>query len=439
MDDNNALPMDEETAAFLREEIEGLDQHQAEGRERVKAKKSNVVLLRASSEQQSATDSPLVLAPAQLPDPSSIPARQWLYGSHLIRGFVSVLVSPGGTGKSALAMAIVMELVANRKLLGPHVFSQVNGAIFNLEDPMEELNRRTAALMIHHRISRDELEGRLFLHDGEGRGLKLASLDEDGFTVAYPDEQALIEQIREHNIGVVVCDPFAESHSLEENSNPHMVKAAAAWRRVARETGCAVLLVHHVRKGDATSIDAARGAKALTDSARVGLLLTTMSPADAEGFGIQPDDRHRYVRLDDAKRNMAPAARALWFELCQVNLGNGEPGYPNGDNVAAIAAWQPPDMWKSASVPDLNAALDRIDAGLPNGARYTDSRRYPATRWAGQVLMDMFGCNEKQAGEMITQWLRNGVLERADYFDPSQRKERSGLSVNPLRRPGCVP
>jgi hypothetical protein len=51
----------------------------------------------------------------------------------------------------------------------------------------------------------------------------------------------------------------------------------------------------------------------------------------------------------------------------------------------------------------------------------------------------MFGCNEKQAGEMITQWLRNGVLERADYFDSSQRKERSGLSVNPVRRPGGVP
>src|SRR4029077_13110678 len=118
--------------------------------------------------------------------------------------------------------------------------------------------------------------------------------------VAYPDEQALIEQITQNHIGVVVCDPFAESHSLEENSNPHMVKAAAAWRRVARATGCAVLLVHHVRKGDATSIDAARGAKALTDSARVGLLLTTMPTKEGEAFGVGPDDCWQYVRLDDA-------------------------------------------------------------------------------------------------------------------------------------------
>jgi hypothetical protein len=389
------------------------------------------------SADHDASLAPLVLRPARLPDPCTIPPRQWLYGSHLIRGYVSVLVSPGGTGKSALAMAIVMELVAHRRLLGNHVFSQVNGAIFNLEDPMEELERRVAALMIHHRIGRPELDGRLFLHDGEGRGLKLASLDSDGFTVAYPDEQALIEQILANNIGVVVCDPFAESHSLEENSNPHMVKAAAAWRRVARVTGCAVLLVHHVRKGDATSIDAARGAKALTDSARVGLLLTTMTATEAEGFGIPVDDRHQYVRLDDVKRNMAPAGRAAWFQLCQVPLGNAAPGYPNGDNVAAIAAWQPPDVWQTTGDPEINAALDRIDAGMKGGSRYTDSRRGDATRWAGHILIEMFHVTDKQAANMLAAWLKSGVLFKEDYLDKSQRKERTGLNVNPLKRPGA--
>jgi hypothetical protein len=264
----------------------------------------------------------------------------------------------------------------------------------------------------------------------------LASLDSDGFTVAYPDEQALIDQILENNIGVVVCDPFAESHSLEENSNPHMVKAAAAWRRVARATGCAVLLVHHVRKGDATTIDAARGAKALTDSARVGLLLTTMTAAEAETFGISDENRSQYVRLDDVKRNMAPANGAKWFQLCQVPLGNGCAGYPNGDNVAAIAAWQPPNVWQQASVPDLNTVLDRIDAGTSDGGRYTDSRRHPATRWAGHILVEALAVTPKQAADMLATWVQSGVLVREEYFDKAQRKDRSGLSVNHLKRPG---
>ena len=160
----------------------------------------------------------------------------------------------------------------------------------------------------------------------------------------------------------MVCDPFAESHTLEENNNPQMIQAAAAWRRVARAANCAVLLVHHVRKGDVTNIDAARGAKAVTDSARVGLLMTTMSATEAETFGIADEERLFYVRLDDAKRNMAPAASAKWFRLQPVALGNTfNPKYPNGDSVAAIVPWKPPeDELKAAPNHDLNTALDAI-------------------------------------------------------------------------------
>jgi hypothetical protein len=113
-------------------------------------------------------------------------------------------------------------------------------------------------------------------------------------------------------------DPFAESHELEENSNPYMIRAAAEWRRVARFGNCAVLLAHHVRKGTVDSIEAARGAKALTDSARIGLLLS-------------------YVRLDDAKANLAPrAGAATWYHLNHVKLDNGTPEYPHGDDVVVI-------------------------------------------------------------------------------------------------------
>ena len=40
----------------------------------------------------------LAAVPAPLPDPASIPPREWLYGTRLIRRFVSVLAAPGGAG-----------------------------------------------------------------------------------------------------------------------------------------------------------------------------------------------------------------------------------------------------------------------------------------------------------------------------------------------------
>jgi len=398
-----------------------------------------VVRLNAPRQEQK-VNGKLVLRPARLPDPETLQPRQWLYGTQLIRGFVTVLVAPGGTGKSAYAMAVGVSLAARRAFLGDHIFSPVCVAVVNLDDPMDELERRVAAVMLAHRIRREELEGRLFLEDCDGHGLTLAApaKDDNGFYVANPDEEALTELIKENNIGLIVCDPFAESHTLEENSNPQMVQALAVWRRIARATNCAVLLVHHVRKGDASGIDAARGAKALSDSARVGLLMTVMTEAEAEQFGIQEDDRLSYVRLDDAKRNMAPAAKAKWFQLRSVKLGNTfDPTYPSGDSVGAIVAWKPPDD-ELATAPnaELNAALDAIRAGPEPGVLYTASKRgQSSSRWCGHVLCQMFDTSEKQAAKMINAWLKSGTLYESEYRHPKFRKSVTGVSVNDTLRP----
>lgn len=376
---------------------------------------------------------PFILHPARLPKPHEINPRRWLYGTQLVRGFVTVLVAPGGTGKSSYAMGVGVACAAGNSILGEKIFERVNAAIINLEDPMDELERRLAALMIQHSVTRDELHGKLFLDDGEGRGLTMAAVGDDGYTIIHPDEAAMVEQINDNNIGVVICDPFAESHSLEENNNPQMVKAAAAWRRVARATDAAVLLVHHVRKGEASGIDAARGAKALTDSARVGLLLSPMSGDEGEQFGVGPEDRWQYVRLDDAKRNMAPAAKARWFRLAQQPLGNGKGIYPNGDNVAAVAVWNPPEQTIAMSVAQLNEALDVI-AQPPAGWLYAPTRAgRDNSRWAGQVLVDL-GMGEKQASALISQWLKNGTLYR-DTFTDEYRNKRTGVRVNDHARP----
>jgi len=208
-----------------------------------------------------------------------------------------VLVAPGGTGKSLFAMTAALSIATNKKLLGLHVWEQANVAVIN-EDPMDELNRRLAAIMIRNQIGAGLVEDRYFLNSMDERTVTMASKGPDGYSVVHPDEDALTAQISENHIGLLVIDPFAESHTLEENSNPDMIAAAGAWRRVARETNCAVLLVHHVRKGTETSIDGARGAKGLTDSARVGMVMSSMTEDEAAKVNVPPEERFRYVRVD---------------------------------------------------------------------------------------------------------------------------------------------
>lgn len=376
---------------------------------------------------------PLVLHPARLPDPRDINPRRWLYGTQLVRGFVTVLVAPGGTGKSSYAMGVGVACASGHDILGEKIFERVNTAIINLEDPMDELERRLAALMIQHKVCRTDLDGRLFLDDSEGRSLTMAAVGDDGYTIIHPDEAAMIEQVKVNNIGLIICDPFAESHSLEENNNPQMVKAAAAWRRVARATDAAILLVHHVRKGEASGIDAARGAKALTDSSRVGLLLSPMTKEDGDLFGVAEENRWQYVRLDDAKRNMAPAGKARWFQLAQQALGNGKGLYPNGDNVAAVAIWSPPVVDVKLTNIQLNEALDII-ATPPAGWLYSPTRAgRDNSRWAGQVLVDL-GMGEKQANHLVGEWLKSGLLYR-EAFKDEHRNTRTGVRVNDGKRP----
>lgn len=396
---------------------------------------------RVVGDGEKAETGPLLLRPARLPDPRTISPRQWLYGTQLLRGFVTVLVAPGGTGKTAYAMVVAAALATGIKLLNEHIFERVNVAVVNLEDPMDELDRRLAAIMIRHNLSNADLADRYFMHSGEERGIVMASLDEDGFSVVHPDEDALTKEILVHNIGLLVVDPYAESHSLEENNNPQMVKAAAAWRRVARATGCAVLLVHHVRKAaggeKGMTIDSARGAKALTDSARVGLLMSSMQAEDAERLGISESERTQFVRLDDAKSNMAPRAeRARWFKLDQVSLENGIGIYPKGDRVAAIIPWEPPKDFDHVSIVDANQVLDHIEAGLPGGHRYTDTRRGGGKRWAGRILIDLLGLSEAEATGVLKTWLKNEVLFLEDTWDQEQRRSQPGLRVNAAKRPG---
>lgn len=382
----------------------------------------------------------LTLSEAALPDPATIPPRRWLYGRILIKGFITVLVAPGGVGKTAWSMSVLTAMACGRMLIGDWVYEPQRVLCCTLEDPEDEFNRRLAATMAHHEISRPQLAGRVFVIAGRDRQLLVAALDGDGFTLSYPDKNKLVELVRAKRIGLIIVDPFVNSHELDENNNPHINAAARAWAEIANEAQCAVLLIHHTRKGaGAGDIEASRGAKALTDACRVGLTLTAMTAEEAQGYGISERDRRAFIRLDDAKANLAPPSeKARWFRLVSVDLCNGEPEPPwnEGDRVQAIESWEPPETFSHSSV-ELNRALDAIAAGPVQGQRYT-ARRSGAgggARWCGHALMQVLGIQDGQAAKMVKVWLAEGLLTEREYEDEVQRKTRSGVFVVDAKRP----
>lgn len=379
---------------------------------------------------------PLKAMPARLPDPDTIPPREWLYGTRLIRRFVTVMVAPGGTGKSIYALGCAMALASGKEILGERVHHSVPAWVLNLEDPMEEQERRVAAMMIRHGLTREDLNGRLFLHSGRDRRLTIAQPSPDGYDIVYPDKDAVIAAAKEWGIGHIAVDPFVKSHGLEENSNSHMDAAATAWAEIGDACRCSIELVHHVRKGATVDIDAARGGKALTDAARVGQIMVAMLPEEAEKLGISEADRWRHIRLEDAKVNLSPRGTAArWFRLEMVELGNGTPDYPHGDKVAALAPWEPPNVLGGSSPSALNQCLDAIAAGPEPGTLFVASRRGGGVRWVGVPIMETLQLNEHQAKPIIASWLDSGLLFEHTYRHPEFRRMTVGLRVDNSKRP----
>ena len=48
--------------------------------------------------------------PYRWPDPRSLPTRQWLLGHWLLRGEVTAIIAPGGTGKSTISATLALSL-----------------------------------------------------------------------------------------------------------------------------------------------------------------------------------------------------------------------------------------------------------------------------------------------------------------------------------------
>jgi hypothetical protein len=373
------------------------------------------------------TAAPIVIRPSPfiMCDPTQIPPRQWLYGRHLIRGFVSLTVAPGGLGKSSLLAAEILAMTSGRPLLGDNPAHPLRVWLWNGEDPSEELQRRLHATRLHFGIGAEDMGGRLLVDSGRDLPISIATTGKDGTTIARPLVSALVEAIRAAEIDVLVIDPFVTSHSVPENDTTAMNAVVAEWRKIADLTGCAIELVHHVNKAAAMSTDAAgiygsRGAGALIDGVRSARYLSRMSVEEGNRLGV--DRPEQFFRVEMGKANLAPIGAASWRRMVGVPLHNGASYWPDGDVIGVCTPWAPPDASEGVTEDHVQRVLERI-AAKPEGAR-KDSQ---AGDWVGYDVAEVLGLDvgpgkkqtDRSAGQkearskvtrLVDKWVEDGTL-----------------------------
>jgi hypothetical protein len=111
------------------------------------------------------------------------------------------------------------------------------GGIF-LETPRWQLQERLRA------ISGGEVKsGRVFVQTASDLGMDSIDVCDAG------QQDWIIEYIRTRSLDLLVIDPFAFLHGLDENNTGEAKRIGDGLKRIAREGECAIVLLDHYRKG----------------------------------------------------------------------------------------------------------------------------------------------------------------------------------------------
>ena len=206
----------------------------------------------------------------------------------------------------------------------------------------------------------------------DGTSFKLTERDAGVLRTNRVNFKWLVSFIRSEGIGLLVLDPWVHVQDAEENNNTEVATVAGYMRQLAHACNCAVLIVHHVRKGatEPGDMDAGRGASALSGVCRTMATFLPMSEEEAIDYGIAVDNRDQYVRFDFAKNNLAQMSRTpIWYKKQSQHLPkNGEHApYLTLIDVKSMAV-DPAQSLFDELRPDLNGPMSVAEAATMLGA-----------------------------------------------------------------------
>jgi hypothetical protein len=362
-------------------------------------------------------------------DVTKVPRRRWLYGQHYIRKHLTATIAPGGRGKSTLVIIEGICIATGKPLLSITVDEPCKVWLWNGEEPYDELKRRVHAVCAHYGLDPYEVAKTFHFTSGLDQfpiKIVTATGKRGGLIVNQKLIAEISTYIRQHDIGVMIVDPFISCHAVPENDNNAIDTVAKTLARMASETGSNVEVAHHTRKaarGDngATEASDARGADALIAAVRCTRVLNAMSEKEAELFdGL---NHANYFRVNRAKVNMTPGSgEAAWYEMVSVEIGNRDDTYPFGDTVQTIASWTPPEELEAiVSTEHIHAVRAKLAAG--EYKRNWQSR----DAWVGNIIAAELGLDPEgdraKIERIIKAWIDLKILKIETRRDSRQGRD----------------
>lgn len=227
---------------------------------------------------------------------------------NMVAGTVGALVSPGGAGKSMLALQLAAQIAGGPDLLelgelptGPVVYLPA-------EDPPTAIHHRLHALGAHLTAEqRQAVAEGLLIEPLIGKCPNIMALGWFDFLKRAAEGRRL-----------VVLDTLRRFHIEEENASGPMAQVIGRMEAIAADTGCSIVFLHHANKGAAMmgtgdQQQASRGSSVLVDNIRWQSYLSGMTQAEAEEWGVDGRQRGYFVRYGVSKANYGAPFQECWF------------------------------------------------------------------------------------------------------------------------------
>ncbi len=227
---------------------------------------------------------------------------------NMVAGTVGALVSPGGAGKSMLALQLAAQIAGGPDLL--EVGELPTGLVVYLpaEDPPTAIHHRLHALGAHLTAEqRQAVAEGLLIEPLIGKCPNIMALGWFDFLKRAAEGRRLM-----------VLDTLRRFHIEEENASGPMAQVIGRMEAIAADTGCSIVFLHHANKGAAMmgtgdQQQASRGSSVLVDNIRWQSYLSGMTQAEAEEWGVDGSQRGYFVRYGVSKANYGAPFQECWF------------------------------------------------------------------------------------------------------------------------------
>jgi hypothetical protein len=333
-------------------------------------------------------------------------------------GSAAVLGAVDGGGKGSITVAMILSVITGNAYLGEKVWKGGPVAVVSYEDDEDEWERRLSSACLYYNLDLALIMPQVHFIYREDDRITFGTNSSEG--VVFPDSDMVIEKLKEIRPVMTVVDPFNHAHGLDDGNNNTMIaKVAGEVTRIARVCNCAVLTLHHLRKGSTGSADDLMGATSLRATFRSCRVLARMSGEEARRLDISDEDKWRFIRVAGSKENYAPPPeKSTWFKLESVKLENPNEEYPAGDNIGVATMWAPPKMCDGMNDEQLRAVFEAYKV---DDANYAPTRGNNVLPWAGVPLIKLAGRTDHRAAKIIKSWLDCGLLFRQEFKDEKSR------------------